>query len=147
MKELQSPNNEVYYATPEIYTNTDLGNFYSLGNIVQNSGLFSIDSLPNYMSGNHQLIYSPSHNWGQLFSEPTIIKKINSLNPTELFHNSEKELTIYKQAERLSHILRKQENILSNIFEFNTNNQNQLVKEVYTALLTIYNVHWYPVLL
>jgi len=146
LKDLQSPDNEVYYATPEFHTTTDLGTFYSTDNIVPNSALFPIASFPAYMSGHHHLIYSPRQNWGRLFSEPTEIKKLKSINPFELFPDNKGDLTIYQQAVRLSQIIKSQENSLSTKYEFNTNNRVQLVKEVYTALLTIYNIHWYPVI-
>ncbi len=146
LKDLQSPGNEVYYATPEFHTTNNLGTLYSSDTIVTNSALFPIDHFPAYMSGYHHLIYSPRYNWGRLFSEPTNIKKLKSIDPFELFSDDRNDLTIYQQAVRLSQIIKGQENSLNGKFEFNANNRIQLVKEVYTALLTIYNTHWYPVI-
>ncbi|MCF8428446.1 MAG: hypothetical protein K9I36_17055 [Bacteroidia bacterium] len=146
LKDLQCPGNEVFYSTPEFHTQIDLGTYYSTDNIVSHSALFPLDNFPPYLSGYHHLIYSPHHNWGQLFSEPKKIKKIKTIAPFELFPNSKSEMTIYKQAIQLSQIIRSQDYEPSNRFEFNTNRPIQLVKEVYTSLLTDFNTHWYPVI-
>jgi hypothetical protein len=146
LKDLQSPGNEVYYSTPEFHTSTDLATYYTSDRLVTNSALFSLNDLPPYRSGHHNLIYSPLHNWGRLFSEPKDLKKIKSINPFELFPEDISKLTIYQQALTISKILRSQEYKPSIQFEFNSNRPVQLVKEVYTALLTDFNTHWYPVI-
>jgi hypothetical protein len=147
LKDLQSPGNEVYYATPEFYNSTDLATFYTTNNIVSHSALFSLDNLPPYQSGYHHLIYSPQHQWGKLFSEPKELNKVKTINPFELFPKDIGELTIYEQALKISKILMHQEYKPSIQFEFNPNRPAQLVKEVYTVLLTDYNTHWYPVIM
>ena len=146
LKDLQTPGNQVYYATPEFHASTDLATYYNSDNIVSNSGIFSLSDLPAYRSGYHHLIYSPLQTWGQVFSEPTKVNKVKSINPFELFSDSKGELTIYQQALRISKILMSQGHELSYDFEFNSNKPEQLVKEVYTALLTEYDTHWYPVI-
>ncbi len=146
LKDLQSPGNEVYYSTPEFHTQFDLANFYSTDNIVSHSALFSLDNLPAYRSGHHHLIYSPNQTWGQLFSEPTKVKKVTTINPFDLFPNGKSDLTIYQQALLISEILNNQDYEPSRRFEFNSNRPAQLVREVYSILLTDFNTHWYPVI-
>lgn len=146
LKALQNPGNQVYYSTPEFHTTTDLSTFYGSDNVVSNSGLFSLDSLPPYGSGYHHLIYSPRHNWGKLFSEPIEVKKIKSINPFELFPEGITDLTIFNQAKRIQNILREGEYQIDNKNSLNDNRPEQLVKEVYTILLTKFNIHWYPII-
>jgi len=146
LKDLQMPGNEVYYATPEFHTKIDLSNYYSTDNIVPNSALFSLNDLPPYLTGHHNLIYSPLHTWGKLFSEPRQIKISKSIDPFKLFPESKGNLTIYKQALLLSEIIRRQEVVLSNNFKFLSDRPTQLVKEIYITLLTDFDVHWYPVI-
>ncbi len=146
LKILQSPSNEVYYSTPSFHTSADLSTFYSSDNIVANSSLFSIDSLPPHGSGHHHLVYSPAHNWGRLFSDPVDVKVIKAINPFELFPDNKYELTIYEQALRIVGQLREGQFKLSGNFDFNSNQPAQLVRQVYTTLLTDFDVHWYPVI-
>jgi len=142
----QSSLNEVYYATPEFWYTTTLSSYYSGDRILANSALFSLDNLPAYGSGHHHLIYSPQYDWGRLFSEPVDVKKIKSVNPFELFVGTNSEVTIYSQAVRISGLLREREFSMSGNIELNTNNPVQLVKNIYTILLTQYNIHWYPII-
>ncbi len=146
LKALQNPLNQVYYATPEFYASAHLENYYLSNSIVTHSALFSIDNFPAHGSGHHHLIYSPSHDWGKLFSKATEIKKIKSINPFELFSGSKSDFTIYHQALHIRNILRKQENKIGSDFPFNDNKPEQFVKAIYTVLLTKYNIHWYPVI-
>ncbi|HEX7415353.1 MAG TPA: hypothetical protein VF411_15015 [Bacteroidia bacterium] len=146
LKDLQSPTSEVYYATPEFHTTSDIGNFYSTDSIVPHSALFPIDSFPAYRSGYHHLIYSPNHNWGRLFSEPIKIEKKKSINPFGLFPDGKSDLTIYEQARQIRNILRKGEYKIMDDHSLNDNKPDQFVKNIYTILLTKYNIHWYPVI-
>ena len=146
LKVLHSPSNEVYYSTPAFHTSADLSTFYSSDNIVSNSSLFPIDSLPAHGSGHHHLIYSPGHNWGRLFSEPVNVKVVKSINPFELFPENKYELTIYEQALRISNLLSEGQFRLNGNFDFNSNQPAQLVRQVYTTLLTEFDIHWYPII-
>lgn len=146
LKDLQNQNNEVFYATPEFHTIKDLSAFYSSDKIVQNSGLFPLDSLPPHGSGHHHLIYSPKHAWGKLFSDPIQVKKVQSINPYELFPNSKSELTIFDQAKRIRNILVEGKYRINDQINLNDNRPDQFVREIYTILLTRFDIHWYPVI-
>ncbi|MES2396318.1 MAG: hypothetical protein V4549_09960 [Bacteroidota bacterium] len=146
LKALQMPNNEVFYATPEFHNKSDLTTLYNSDQIVANSGIFSLSNLPTYNSGYHHLIYSPSHSWGKLFSDPIEIKKTISINPFELFSESKFNMTIYSEARRIGNILKKGDYKISGAVSLNDNKPDQFVKEIYTILLTEFDIHWYPVM-
>lgn len=145
LKDLLIPGNEVYYATPDFYTNNDLLTHYSNYEIVVNSGIFSLDVLPEHGSGKHVLIYSPHHNYGQIFSEPQRIKKITNINPLELFPRKLNGITIYKQAISIREILKQQKNYENFQLE-KEETPERLVKKIHSVLLTHFNVFWYPVI-
>lgn len=146
LKDLQDPTNNVYYATPEFHTSSQLGRLYSTDSIVTNSALFPIENFPGHGSGHHHLIYSPRHSCGRLFSEPTDIKKTKLIHPFELFPDKKTDLTIYEQARQISNILRKGEYKTIEDIWFNDNKRDQFVKDIYTVLLTKYDIHWYPII-
>jgi len=146
LKALQSPLNFVYYVTPQFYTRNDLENYYATNTIGVNSALFSIENLPAHGSGYHNLIYSPRQPLGQLFSEPFPIKKLNLLNPREYFTQQNVSLTIYQQALLTRDLLLRSNYKISGNFELSPNQPARLVKEIYTILLTDFNLHWYPVI-
>lgn len=145
LKDLLIPGNEVYYATPEFYTSNDLSIHYGNYEIVANSGIFSLDTLPAHGSGKHVLIYSPHHNYGQLFSEPQRINKITNINPLELFTEKLKGMTVYKQAISIREILRQQKNYESFQLE-NEENPDRLVKKIHSILVAKFNIFWYPII-
>jgi hypothetical protein len=145
LKALQSPNNLVYYVTPEFHLLNELSNNYNADTIGSNSALFSIENLPPYGSGYHNLIYSPRHPLGHLFSAPVSIKKTILLNPLEYFSRRNAGLTIYQQALLTRGIILDGEYQINKSFELNPNQPIRLVKEIYTILLTNFNLHWYPI--
>ena len=146
LKALQSPNNEVYYSTPEFHTIADLSNFYAFDRIVLKSGLFSLGDLPPYGSGYHNLIYSPRHAWGRLFSDPIEVKKTKFINPVELFPEGRIDLTIFDQAKIIRNILTEGKYKIIGDFSLDENKPDQFVKEINTILLAIFNIHWYPII-
>jgi hypothetical protein len=149
LKALQLPRNKVFYATPEFHTQPSLTNFYQTEQIVANSALFPIQNFPPYRSGHHNLIYHPTHDTGQLFSEPTTIKKIKGINPFDFFKENPKDngLTIYRQAIKISKILSSIDFKINGDISFNDKKPVELVESVHNILLTKYNIHWYPVIL
>lgn len=142
LKDLQSPNNFVYYVTPEFHSVPDLTNHYNFNSIGYNSAFFSIGDLPPHGSGYHHLIYRPGEPLGQLFSEPTPIKKSELLDPREYRGGRNIELSLYTQALIIREKLLNY-NIPINI-ETDSNQSFVLVKMVYTILLTNFNIHWIP---
>ena len=145
LKALVSPSNEVYYATPEFHTINDLHLNYSGNTIVSSSGIFDLANLPSYGSGKHHLIYSPAHNWANVFSEPYRVEKIQSLNPQEIFNkNVDRELTIFSQALKLRALLIEYPDNLNLLQD--TENSGNLVRIIHSLLLTKYNIHWYPII-
>ncbi|WP_133256951.1 hypothetical protein [Hymenobacter edaphi] len=138
--------NRVFYATPEFWQIPALSSHYSGDRVLANSALFAIEDLPAHGSGYHHLIYSPRHSLGRLFSDPTDVKKLKNVNPFELLVDSGKPETIYSQARRISIMLRERQFISSEMFELNDNNPVQLVKGVYSILMTHYDIHWFPVI-
>jgi len=146
LKVLQNPTNQVYYATPEFHTINALSSHYSLDRVVSNSALFSLNDLPAYGSGKHNLIYSPRQTWAKVFSDPIQVKKVKNINPFELFQEARLGLTIYDQAKDIRSILLEGQYIHDSSIFFNDNKPAQFVKEIYVALLTRFNIHWYPVI-
>lgn len=146
LKDLQGSRNKVYYATPEFHLSCDLNSFYTSDNIVQNSAVFSLNDLPNYNSGYHNLVYSPSHDFGKLFSEPMEIKKVKSINPDELFYEGKNDLTIYDQARKILKIIQNNKDGLTDAYYIDDNKPQQFIKAIHSILLTEYNIHWYPVI-
>ncbi|KAF2082067.1 hypothetical protein [Flavobacterium sharifuzzamanii] len=145
LKALVRPFNKVYYAVPEFHTITELYFNYSKSSIESNSGIFALNYLPAYGSGKHHLIFSPRHNWANVFSDPYRIDKVQNINPYEIFaENDNLEITIYSQALQLrSLLLEDVEN--SELLEESKDPQT-LVKSVHSLLLAKYNVHWYPII-
>lgn len=148
LKALDKPENKVFYATPEFHLWTSLTDYYQHEHIVDNSALFPIQNFPVPIGGYHHMIYRPDYNFGQLFSEPTRIIKLKTINPTELFNREQREIkmTIYKQALEIRKVLLTIDSEIIDKTLFNENNQIEFVKSVHNVLLTRYNIHWYPVL-
>lgn len=145
LKALASPSNEVYYASPEFHTIVNLHRNYSTSSIVSSSGIFNVSTLPPYGSGKHHLIYSPSHTWANVFSEPYRVEKIQSINPTEIFReNLDKELTIFSQALKLRSLLMEYKDNYE-LLQDDKNTPN-LVRIIHSLLLTKYDIHWYPII-
>jgi hypothetical protein len=142
LKNLISPYNLIYYATPEFHSVADLTLHYNADMIGNNSALFSIENLPPHGSGYHHLIYSPREHLGQLFSTPEPIKKNLLLFPGEYFRNENRDLTLYQQALNIRELL-LQYNVIGDL-SLSSNEPAILVKQVYTILLTNFNIHWVP---
>lgn len=147
LKDLQDPNNNVYYATPDFHTDADISTNYQFDQIVDSSSLFPIQNFPAFGSGHHQLVYHPSYSWGKLFSEPIEIRKEKIINPYELFQNTQKQkLTIIGQAIQIFEILKSKEYSIQGDIPLNQDEPVGFVKAIHNLLLTNYNIHWYPVI-
>jgi hypothetical protein len=145
LKDLIFGANEAYYCTPEFHLIPELEIFYLTDEIQTNSALFSIQELPNYGSGFHELIYNGTQNWGMLFSDPQTIKKTKKRNLLDSFAVNKSEETIYSEAVRIESLIRERGFEISKRMGLNSDSPVRLVKEVYTILLSEFNVHWYPV--
>lgn len=146
LKDLKSSTNQVFYATPKFFDMSDLAMHYANDKIVVNSALFPIENFPSPGSDHHNLIYRPDNTFGRLFSDPIDIKIVLARHPLELFSRRERNLTIYEEAQQIRDILLKGNYMIHGDFLFNSDLPTQLVKEVYTVLLTNYDIHWYPVI-
>jgi len=146
LKSLQDNINEVFYATPEFHLQNDLALNYSKSEIVRKSALFSIKDLPNPKSGYHNLIYSPNRSWGKLFSDPIEIINYNSVNPLELFPEEKNGYTILEQANYIRNKILENQALNETSRYLLDASGPKLVSNIYTILLTEFNIHWYPII-
>jgi hypothetical protein len=147
LKRLKQPDNEVFYITPEFHESNIMSNFYHTRQIVNHSTVFSIDNLPPYLSGLHFMCYSPSTQFGKMFSEPTEVERINIIERLATINSRETSaLNQIEEARRVQKVILAMNNIpeIPNLRQ--TEDEYELVKSVRGILLSYFNILWTPII-
>ena len=140
LKDLKTPNNEVFYCSPEFNTQIEFQNSFFLKELVENSVLFSIDDLPNYKSGRHNMTFKPKDYSGILFSVPTEVKKHNIKSILE--KTKVGELSLRKELTRIIKLFEIKISVLSS----EEDNFYQTFNYVRLELHSKFNIIWLPIL-
>lgn len=148
LKKLKTSDNEVFYVMPEFNDNNSISLCYYGGTIVENSAFFSINDLPPYGSGYHNLCYVPRASFGKVFSDPIEIKKSNLAESMQLMLQREStENTVLIEAKRLRNILIEEKFTLPEYPPLHQITEDQLlVRSIKTILLSYFNVLWTPII-
>lgn len=138
LKDLKTPNNEVFYCAPEFNKQNEFQFFFLNRELVDNSALFSITDLPNHLSGQHNMTFKPNDNYGILFSEPIEINKINIKN---IFENSNQETLLRDELNRLINLFKIQIDL-----NFTEGKFLRVFEYIRLELYSKHNIIWIPIM-
>ena len=142
---IEDVNNKVYYATPGFHIENDFRKHYCDKKIIYQSSIFDIIEFPNYFSGHHYLVYSPSEDKAMLFSNPISIKKVDQSELFGFLNHQQQKRTIAQQASYIRKILLEFDDN-DYLLKLNDNEPLNFIQGVYNYLLFMYDIHWFPVI-